>query len=149
MAIAIPQPGNDLDAVAFGGPVANAVNSLGAVKIDPIPAITISASARTAIYTKAITVPASVLGLFGIVVVGYSTTGVGDLVDPTSKVLASIPASSAGCVTSFNYVAKVGSVVTFTLQVFAWGGQSIAVDGAKSYVAFQPVLQLVSGNTFP
>ncbi|MET0466481.1 MAG: hypothetical protein ABW007_25205 [Chitinophagaceae bacterium] len=149
MAIAIPQPGNDLDATAFGQPVANAVNSLGAMKLDVIPAIAVSAGAKTTIYTKTITVPPTVLGLFGIVVVGYTTTSVGDLVDPTNKVLAAIPNSGAGCITSFNYVAKVGSTVTFTVMIYAWGSAVINVDGAKSYVSLQPVLQLVTGNVFP
>lgn len=149
MAIVVPQPGNDVSAETFGVPVANAVNSLGAYKFDLIPAITVAAGAKTTIYTKTITVPASVLGLMGIVVVGYNSTGVGDLVDPSNKVLAAMPNSGAGCVTSFNYVAKVGSTVTFAVLIYAWGGQSFAVDGGKSYVALMPVLQNITGTTFP
>lgn len=148
MAITVPIAGQEISASVFGIPVANTVNSLGAAKSVRPSTVNVASGANTAILSGTYTVPASVLGLFYTITVGYTTTGVGDLLSGAS-VIAPLPAGNGLGATSNGILLKSGSTVTVNFRVYAWGGAAISIDGNKSIASFLSLTAIVSGDVFP
>lgn len=156
MAITRPVTRTIISTVAFGIPVADAINGLvvPSVQFLNIPAITVAAGANTVIFDRTYTVGPNVKGLSVTVVGGTSSAGVGDLLlaDATNtRGNAAIAPLNNASTTTIGICRTISGQVRVRVNIYAWGGATIAVDGTKSALLIAPVGNIIepTGTAFP